>query len=122
MGEHDLRECPRSDGRTTPAKDGESLRGLVDADEQDMLRIERTSDERVTRLLLSGRIQSDVIDCIRSAIGNGGERKILDLSEVTLVDIAVVRFLIGLEDEGIELVQCPPYVREWIIRERRESA
>jgi hypothetical protein len=95
---------------------------LVDAGEQEMLRIAREHAERVTRLLLSGRIQSDGIDCIRSAIGDGGECKILDLSEVTLVDIAVVRFLIGLEDEGIELVQCPPYVREWIIRERRESA
>ncbi|HKD06835.1 MAG TPA: hypothetical protein VKB79_13115 [Bryobacteraceae bacterium] len=35
-------------------------------------------------------------------------RKIFGLSEVTLVDIAVVRFLISCEDEGIEFVQCPP--------------
>ena len=35
-------------------------------------------------------------------------RKILDLSEVTLVDLAVIRFLISCEDEGIELVECPP--------------
>ena len=44
--------------------------------------------------------------------------KILDLGEVTLVDLGVVRFLISSEDEGIELVQCPPYVREWMLRER----
>jgi len=49
------------------------------------------------------------------------ERKILDLSEVTLVDLAVVRFLISCEDEGVELVKCPPYVREWILRERAEG-
>lgn len=49
------------------------------------------------------------------------ERKILDLSEVTLVDLVVVRFLIRCEDEGVELVQCPPYVREWILRERAEG-
>ena len=43
---------------------------------------------------------------------------ILDMSEATLVDLGVVRFLIRCEDEGIELVQCPPYVHEWMIRER----
>jgi hypothetical protein len=48
-------------------------------------------------------------------------RKILDLTEVTLVDLGVVLFLIGCQNEGIELEQCPPYVREWIQRERAES-
>ena len=87
-----------------------------------MLRIERDSDGCVTRLLLSGRIQSDRIACIRSAMNDGCARKILDLSEVTLVDIAVVQFLIRCEDEGVELAQCPPYVREWVLRERAEGA
>jgi hypothetical protein len=54
-------------------------------------------------------------------MNDGCGRKILELSEVTLVGIAVVRFLIRCEDEGIELVQCPPYVREWMPRERAEG-
>ena len=87
-----------------------------------MLRIERDSDGCVTRLRLSGRIQSDHIAGIRSEMNDGCTRKIVDLIEVTLVDIAVVRFLISCEDEGVELVQCPPYVREWILRERAEGA
>jgi len=87
-----------------------------------MLRIEKDCDGCVTRLQLSGRIQSDRIACIRSAMNDACARKILDLSEVTLVDIAVVRFLISCENEGIELVQCPRYVREWIVRERAEGA
>ena len=45
----------------------------------------------------------------------------LDLTEVILVDITVVRFLMSCENEGVELVQCPPYVREWIVRERAEG-
>ena len=85
-----------------------------------MLRIEKDSDGCVTRLLLCGRIQSDLVAAIRSAMNDGCARKILDLSHVTLVDIEVVRFLIHCEDEGIGLVQCPPYVREWIARERFE--
>jgi len=87
-----------------------------------MLRIEKESDGCVTRLLLSGRIQSDRIACIRSAMNDSCARKILDLSEVTLVDFAVVRFLISCEQEGVELVECPPYVREWIVRERADGA
>jgi hypothetical protein len=87
-----------------------------------MLRIERHSDGCVSRLRLIGRIQSDSIAGIRSAMNDGCTHKILDLSEVTLVDVAVVRFLIRCEDEGIKLVQCPPYVREWMVRERTEGA
>jgi hypothetical protein len=87
-----------------------------------MLRIEKHLDGCVSRLRLSGRIQRDHIACIRSAMNDGCTRKILDLSDVTLVDIAVVRFLISCENEGIELVQCPPYVREWMLRERAEGA
>ena len=87
-----------------------------------MLRIEKHSDGCVSRVRLIGRIQSGSIAGIRSAMNGGCARKILDLSEVTLVDIAVVRFLIRCEDEGIELVQCPPYVREWVLRERAEGA
>ena len=86
-----------------------------------MLRVEKDCGGCVTKLRLSGRIQSDLIAGIRSAINGGCERKILDLSEVTLVDLDTVRFLISCEDEGVELIQCPPYVREWILRERAEG-
>ena len=86
-----------------------------------MLRIEKDSGGGITKLTLSGRIQSNHMDVIRSAMSDGSGRRILDLSEVTLVDLGVVRFLISCEDEGIELVRCPPYVREWILRERAES-
>jgi hypothetical protein len=86
-----------------------------------MLRIEKESDAGGTRLLLSLRIQSDGIACIRSAMSDGCERTILDLRDVTLVDVTVVRFLGHCEEEGIELAGCPPYVREWVDRERAEG-
>ena len=52
---------------------------------------------------------------------DGRMRKMLDLTDVDLVDIAVVQFLISCEDEGVELMQCPPYVREWMTRERAQG-
>lgn len=85
-----------------------------------MLRIEKDSDGCVTKLALSGWIQSKHIAFIRSAMSDGCARKLLDLTEVTLVDREVVRFLTSCEDEGIELAQCPRYEREWILRERAE--
>jgi hypothetical protein len=86
-----------------------------------MLRIDKESDGCITRLALSGRIHSDRIACIQSAMNDGCARRILDLREVTLVDLEVIQFLMSCEDEGIELAQCPPYVRQWILRERAEA-
>jgi hypothetical protein len=86
-----------------------------------MLRIEKDRDTSVTKLRLIGRIESDLIDSIRSAMNDCCAHKILDLSEVTLVDLGVVRFLMSCEDKGTELLQCPPYVREWMVRERAEE-
>ena len=86
-----------------------------------MLRIEEHSDGCVTTLRLSGRIRSDFLTAIQAALNGGCAHRALDLTEVTLVDIGVVRFLIRCEREGVELLQCPPYVREWMVRERAES-
>src|SRR5215470_4092325 len=90
--------------------------------EHEMLRIEKDSGGCVTKLRLSGRIQSDQISSIRSEMDDGCTSKILDLSEVTLVDLGVIQFLISCQDAGVELVQCPAYVREWMLRERTEEA
>jgi hypothetical protein len=46
-----------------------------------------------------------------------GPKVTLDLENVTIVDIDVVRFLGTCEREGTQLLHCPPYVREWISRE-----
>jgi hypothetical protein len=86
-----------------------------------MLRIEKNSGGCVTKLRLSGRIQSDQIASIRSEMDDDCTSKILELSEVTLVDLSVVQFLINCEDAGVQLVQCPAYVREWMLRERAEA-
>ena len=87
-----------------------------------MLRIEKESAGDTIRLWLSGRIQSTDIDHVRAQMDDDAIRIILDLDEVTVVDVEVVRFLSDCEDGGIVLVHCPLFVREWIIRERDEGA
>ena len=71
-------------------------------------------------MLLSGRIQSDGIASIRSELNDGCAHEIL-MRDVTLVDLATIRFLIRCEDEGVVLMHCPAYVREWMLRERAEG-
>lgn len=51
-----------------------------------------------------------------------GDRLVaLDLDELEHVDIDGVRFLETCEAEGIELVNCSPYLREWIAQERART-
>ena len=87
-----------------------------------MLKIEKQSDGHTMSLRLSGRIQSADIGNITAQMGDDSVRTVLDLSEVTLVDVEAVRFLSNCEHEGVVLVHCPLYVREWILRERAEGA
>ena len=82
------------------------------------LKIVRESDDQRTTLRLSGRIQSANVDEIREQMEGNGETIVLDLEEVTLVDVDVVRFLSRCEAEGVELANCSPYIRDWIFWER----
>ena len=82
------------------------------------LRITTGSDGQGTTLRLSGRIRSTDIESLKEALKGKAERVVLDLEEVTLVDLDVVRFLGAGEAEGVELLNCSPYIRDWIFRER----
>jgi hypothetical protein len=54
-----------------------------------------------------------------SGRATGSERsKVLQMDEVTLVDVDVVRFLNKCETEGVRLINCSPYIREWMSREK----
>jgi hypothetical protein len=50
---------------------------------------------------------------------SGGAQVVLDLGEVTLVDVDAVRFLASCESDGVTLLHCPAYVQEWMNRERQ---
>jgi hypothetical protein len=86
-----------------------------------MLRIDRRSKGKSSSdLKLSGRMQADGLLELHAEIEKCNPKS-LDLEEVTLLDRDSVRFLIRCESEGIQLVNCPLYVQEWIARERGRS-
>jgi hypothetical protein len=45
-------------------------------------------------------------------------RVVLDLAEVTVVDVEVVRFFGVCEAYSVRIVHCPRYIRVWVNRER----
>jgi hypothetical protein len=48
-------------------------------------------------------------------------RILLDLKEVTLVGREGVAFLARIEASGVGIVNCPEYVRRWILSEKRRT-
>jgi hypothetical protein len=82
------------------------------------LKIERISGKRRTLICLSGQLRCEHLDQLKSEVERGGPRVALDLEEVDLVDIDGVRFLNECESAGVSVLQCSPYIREWMVRER----
>jgi anti-anti-sigma regulatory factor len=83
------------------------------------LRIQRAADGAVVVFTLSGRIGGERVAELQSLLASDAANHhiVLDLHEVDLVDQAGVRFLARCEADGIQLEQCPGYIREWINRE-----
>ena len=75
-------------------------------------------------LRVSGRIDCAYVEVLQELIETEKTAKgrvALDLTEVTLVSLEVVRALTVAEVNGIELRNCPAYVREWICRVRERG-
>ena len=85
------------------------------------MKIERQSVGKTMIISLIGRIRAEDLGELKKQIDDSAEAKVLDLSEITIVDADVIRFLSVIEREITRFVGCPPYVREWILRERAEE-
>ena len=84
------------------------------------LRIETTPGERSTTIKLIGRIETEHLSELGALLDAVGGNIVLDLSEVSLVNLDVVRFLITCETQGIQLLNCSAFIRKWIDRERQD--
>jgi len=67
-------------------------------------------------LRVSGRISGDDVDVLHVAIDRERSAIVIDLGEVSVVDYDAVNLLALTEANGVELRNCPPYIREWIAR------
>jgi hypothetical protein len=81
------------------------------------LKIETTTGKRLTTIRLIGRIQTEHLSGLRAQLDAVALSIVLDLREVSLVNLEVVRFLSKCESQGIQLQNCSAYIRKWIERE-----
>src|SRR2546421_13096886 len=83
-------------------------------------KIERHTDGQQTTFRLIGYLQAEHLEALKAQLESHGPRTVLDLDEVMLVDVEVVRFLGGFEAAGIAGLPCPPYIPEGVARGQRE--
>ena len=82
------------------------------------LRIEKDSDGQQTTIRLIGHMRAEHLEELKEQTKGCGAGIALDLEEVTLVGVEVVRFLIDCEEAGSTILHSAPYIREWMIREK----
>lgn len=67
---------------------------------------------------ISGRVEESDLSQLEQLLNAEKESRAkgigIDLKEVRLVDRQVVKYLAGCESAGIQLRNCPAYIREWI--------
>ena len=65
-------------------------------------------------LVLSGKVETLHLAELQSQLAAQRKRTVLDMKDVALVERDVVDTLARWEAQGIELRNCPAYVREWL--------
>ena len=85
-------------------------------------RIDRVvSFENLVVLFVSGCVTGEHVDMLRGVLEQESGGFAIDLKDVLLVDREAVKLLALGEVNGTELRNCPPYIREWVTRERAEA-
>jgi hypothetical protein len=82
------------------------------------LKIEKHSDGHSTTIRLIGRLQAEHLPDLQALITESGPGIVLDLQEVTMVDVEAVRFLGNCRNNRVPLAHCSPYIGDWIAKEQ----
>jgi hypothetical protein len=64
-------------------------------------------------------MQAEHLPTLQQLIEESGPNVVMNLEEVNLVDVEVVRFLAACEASGVALLDCSQYIRSWIAREQK---
>jgi anti-anti-sigma regulatory factor len=81
-------------------------------------KIEKYRDAHSTTIRLIGRIRAEHLSELEKQIKESESKIVLDLEELSLVDVEAVRFLGMCETQGVTLLNCSAYIRDWIGKER----
>jgi anti-anti-sigma regulatory factor len=83
------------------------------------LKIEKDSRGGKTTIRLIGHFQSEHVEELKKQLQDNGPQLVLDLKEVTLVDVEVVRFLGTCKAHGVKIMNCSRYIQKWMAQERK---
>ena len=72
-------------------------------------------------LYISGRIAEEDVDTLRGLLEQEKGVVAIDLKGVLIVDREAIKLLAVSESNGIELRNCPAYIREWVTRETADK-
>ncbi len=81
-------------------------------------KIEKYRDRHSTTIRLIGRMRVEHLSELEEQIRESESKIVLDLEELNLVDVEAIRFLGMCETQGVTLLNCSPYIRDWIGKER----
>jgi anti-anti-sigma regulatory factor len=79
---------------------------------------EKYRDGHSTTIRLIGRMRAEHLSELEKQIRGSESKIVLDLEELNLVDVEAIRFLGMCETQGVTLLNCSPYIRDWIGKER----
>lgn len=84
-----------------------------------MLKITRTANGEVVFRLI-GRMEAENVGELETLLSaeTGAPGIVFNLKDLRLVDQEVVNFFRRCEMDGIQLRNCPAYIREWLNGER----
>lgn len=84
------------------------------------LRIDKSEQQESAVFSLIGRFEAQHIEELEDLLDLHKEAKsvVLDLREVRLADREAVKFLARCEAAGVQLDNCPAYIREWVRKEK----
>jgi ABC-type transporter Mla MlaB component len=77
------------------------------------------SEKNGTRIYLSGELRCAHLADLRAEIEHGVQPVTLDLDQVGVVDIDGIRLLIECRVQGIQIVNCSPYIDAWMLQEKQ---
>jgi hypothetical protein len=74
-----------------------------------------------TTIRLIGRLSAESLPLVKAEVDAAGSHVVLEMKDVTLIDMVVIRFLIECQARGIELRGCSLYISGWIAREQKKT-
>ncbi len=81
-------------------------------------KIEKYRDGDSTTIRLIGRMRAEHLSELENQVRESESKIVLDLEELNLVAVEAIRFLGMFETQGVTLLNCTPYIRDWIGKER----